>query len=122
MKKYILILMCLLSAGCSCNSHKLCPVYKGTLPAASNPGIKTTLILNSNGTFKKDLIYIDETDGHFMENGTYIIHQNTLITHSKDETFYYKIKKNYLRQLDMNQQEITGPLASYYVLKCIEKK
>lgn len=121
MKKYFLIFICFLIIGCSSNSHKLCCKYNGILPAASNPGINTTLILNENGLFKKDLYYIDEKNGHFTENGTYSIKKDILTTTSKDESAYYKIEKNQLRQLDSNQQEIKGPLAPYYILKCVEK-
>lgn len=41
-------------------------VYEGTLPAASSPGIKTTLTLNKDKTFTLRSEYIDEKDGILM--------------------------------------------------------
>ena len=53
-------------------------VYEGTLPAASSPGIKTTLTLNKDKTFTLRSEYIDEKDGIFNDKGTYTLDGNVL--------------------------------------------
>ena len=53
-------------------------VYEGTLPAASSPGIKTTLTLNKDKTFTLRSEYIDEKDGIFNDKGTYTLDGNIL--------------------------------------------
>ena len=55
-------------------------VYEGTLPAASSPGIKTTLTLNKDKTFTLRSEYIDEKDGIFNDKGTYTLDGNVLTT------------------------------------------
>lgn len=113
---------CLLTAlalsGCNSKSEQFCGTFSGTLPAASNPGIETTINFDKDHTFKTKLVYIDEQDGTFYENGTYQRRGSLLTVRPADDDLqYYQIENGQIRRLDTEKQPITGPLADFYVLK-----
>ena len=83
-------------------------VYEGTLPAASSPGIKTTLTLNKDKTFTLRSEYIDEKDGIFNDK-------------EGGDITYYKVEEGQLKMLDQQKQPITGDLAKFYILKQTKK-
>ena len=92
-------------------------VYKGTLPAASSPGIKTTLTLQADQTFSLISEFLEEKDGVFKERGKYTIEADVLTATSEEGTVsYYKIEPDRLRMLDQEKHAITGELAETYVL------
>ena len=83
-------------------------VYEGTLPAASSPGIKTTLTLNKEKTFTLRSEYIDEKD--------------VLTTKQEGgDITYYKVEEGQLKMLDQQKQPVTGDLAKFYILKQTKK-
>ena len=92
--------------------------YEGTLPAADCPGIRTTLTLNHDGTYKVHLKYIDR-DSEFDEKGAFTVKGNLLTLTPSDggEPEYYKVGENHVRRLDAEKQPVTGPLAENYVLQ-----
>lgn len=93
-------------------------VYEGTLPAASNPGIKTKLTINKDFTYALQSDYIGEKDGLFNNKGTYTLEGNMLTLKQDDgETFYYQVEEGRIRMLNSDKQPITGPMANDYVLK-----
>ena len=97
-------------------------VYEGTLPAASSPGIKTTLTLNKDKTFTLRSEYIDEKDGIFNDKGTYTLDGNVLTTKQEGgDITYYKVEEGQLKMLDQQKQPITGDLAKFYILKQTKK-
>lgn len=99
------------------HSTNYCGVYKGTLPAASSPGINTILTLNPDKTFTLHSEYFEEKEGIFDEKGTYTVDNNLLTTKSADgHLSYYKIEKGRLKMLNQNKQEVSGDLAKYYIL------
>ena len=72
-------------------------VYEGTLPAASSPGIKTTLTLNKDKTFTLRSEYIDEKDGIFNDKGTYTLDGNVLTTKQEGgDITYYKVEEGFI--------------------------
>ena len=92
-------------------------VYRGTLPAASSPGIKTTLTLHADKTFSLVSEFLEEKNGVFKEKGNYDIEADILTATSEEGTVsYYKIESNRLRMLDQEKHAITGDLAEAYVL------
>lgn len=97
-------------------------VYEGTLPAASSPGIKTTLTLNKDKTFTLRSEYIDEKEGIFNDKGTYSVNNN-ILTAKQDggDVIYYKIDKGQLEMLNKDKQPVTGELAKLYILKQTKK-
>lgn len=97
-------------------------VYEGTLPAASSPGIKTTLTLNKDKTFTLRSEYIDEKDGIFNDKGTYTLDGNVLTARQEGgDITYYKVEEGQLKMLDQQKQPITGDLAKFYILKQTKK-
>lgn len=91
-------------------------VYKGTLPAADCPGIGVTLELKADGTFKSVYDY-QERDASFENQGTYALVDGLLVTvgEQNDSTFY-KVEAEGVRQLDGDRQVIPGEIGKYYVL------
>ncbi|MDD2953701.1 MAG: copper resistance protein NlpE [Parabacteroides sp.] len=104
------------------NSLDYCGVYEGTLPAASSPGIKTTLTLNMDKTFTLRSEYIDEKEGVFNYKGTYTLEGNVLTAEQEGgDITYYKVEEGQLKMLDQQKQPITGDLAQFYILKQTEQ-
>lgn len=99
------------------NSLDIAGTYTGTFPAADCPGIKTTLTINNDKTFTLISDYIDRKDATFTETGTYTIEGNMLTLTTDGQPQYYKIGENTLTHLDGDKKEVTGELASWFVLK-----
>lgn len=92
-------------------------VYKGTIPAASGPGINITLSLNKNKTFKMISDYIDEKDGVFADSGRYEIDGNIITLIEKDSPDrYLKVEEGKVRMLDADKQVVKGALENNYIL------
>jgi len=97
-------------------------VYTGTLPCADCEGIKTTLILDSDGTYTYQWQYIGKSDDFFEmrgkvewnENGSAFTLANEASTTEIPRKFM--VGENFLRQLDREGKRIEGDLAENYVL------
>lgn len=119
MRKFSLCLLAALAlSGCNSKSEQFCGTFNGTLPAASNPGIETTINFDKDHTFNTKLVYIDEPDGVFYESGTYQ-RKGSLITArpADNDPQYYQIENGQIRRLDSEKKPIDGSLADYYILK-----
>ncbi|MGL4601915.1 MAG: copper resistance protein NlpE N-terminal domain-containing protein [Plesiomonas sp.] len=93
--------------------------YQGVVPCASCEGIKTTLVLNSDDTYKLKTEYLGgkgnstfESEGKFTWNKA----GNTVMLAKQDENTQYFVGENVLFMLDRSGQRITGPLAKNYQL------
>lgn len=102
------------------NSLDWAGTYKGVIPCADCEGIQTELTLN------KDMSYVLKTnymgkDTHFPEDrGTFkwdSTGSKVELIGLKDQSNTFFVGENMLKQLDMDGQEITGPLADKYILK-----
>lgn len=95
--------------------------YTGTLPAADCEGIKTTLTINEDKTYKLISEYIGVKDGTFETSGVYNLINNTLIelvTPSSGEKNYYKVlDENQVMLSDKEGTVNDGTLAEHYILK-----
>jgi len=95
-------------------------VYAGTVPCASCSGIKTRLVLHSDGHYSKESHYLDNP-GVFTEQGQIQWDDQgrniSLISDKEDEASHYWVVENALVQLDQQQQKITGDLAGHYRLE-----
>ncbi len=95
--------------------------YTGTLPAADCEGIKTTLTINDDKTYKLISEYIGVKDGTFETSGVYNLINNTLIelvTPSSGEKTYYKVlDENKVMLSDKEGTVNEGSLAEHYILK-----
>lgn len=118
MKKYLFLLTAAaILSGCE-RPEKLCAVYQGTLPAADTPGIKTTITFKPDMQFEQKSVYIDKKDGTFLDRGTYSLNGSLIETRTPNgESAYYRLEDNRIRRLDTDKKEISGELASHYILK-----
>lgn len=96
-----------------------CGTYKGTLPAADCPGIKTVLTIKADSTYSLTSDYIDQKNGHFEESGIY--HKNgdviELVTPSSGDKTYYKVKDaKSVIMTDSTGTEPQGETAKMYIL------
>lgn len=93
-------------------------IYRGTLPCADCEGIKTTIYLNRNNTFKRVSQYIgrdvkDEKTGVYQWNTA----GNTVVLKSaNNQDEYYFVGENTLTMLDTAGKKIDSPLSKYFVL------
>ncbi|MDT8347345.1 MAG: copper resistance protein NlpE N-terminal domain-containing protein [Flavobacteriaceae bacterium] len=95
-------------------------VYRGILPCADCPGIKTEIILNSDNTFEKWTLYIDRDNqkNSSMQTGTFTWSADgNKITLDEDEFEQYQVGENQLFKLDNEGNRITGDIAENYLLK-----
>jgi uncharacterized lipoprotein NlpE involved in copper resistance len=92
--------------------------YEGTVPCADCPGIKTTVVLDDDGTFKYSAEYL-ERDVVAVDSGSFMWHNNGSTVHllGQDIDLKYQVGENRLFQLDMNGEKITGELADNYILQ-----
>lgn len=96
-----------------------CGTYRGTLPAADCPGIKTVLTIKADSTYSLSSDYIDRQNGHSEESGIY--HKNgdviELVTPSSGEKTYYKVKDaNSVIMTDSAGTEPQGETSKLYIL------
>lgn len=103
------------------NSLDWSGTYEGVLPCADCEGIKTTIVLNQDGTFTHTAEYINK-DFTAESKGEIMWHDNGSIVHLKDgEDVDVKLKviENALIHLDQEGNEIDGALKDHYQLNKI---
>ena len=94
--------------------------YSGILPCADCEGIETTLQLNTDNTYTltssylgKDESLTNKKEGSYTKKGNII----TLSGIAKNEgSNKFKVESNQIKYLDLSGKEITGNLASNYIL------
>lgn len=122
MKRFLcpLLLTFLLTSCINVPSSPISRKYFGVLPAADCPGIKTFLELYTDATYMMELEYIDRFSA-YRQVGTYTVEGNliTLIS-SLNDTVFFRVEDDSIRQLDMKCREIQGVLSDMYVLKAID--
>jgi uncharacterized lipoprotein NlpE involved in copper resistance len=96
--------------------------YFGVVPCADCPGIEVRITLNLDDTYRIDRKYQGRSDDVHVSEGTFSWDEDgSIITfENQDKTkvpTMYKVCENYLLQLDLNGNVITGELADNYVLK-----
>ncbi|MFT5704927.1 MAG: putative lipoprotein NlpE involved in copper resistance [Shewanella sp.] len=95
--------------------------YSGITPCASCEGIKTTLFLYSDNTYKLDTEYLGEEGNLFIETGKLKWNKSggkiTLIAPNQEGAEkQFLVGENQLFMLDSQGQRITGTLADNYRL------
>lgn len=104
----------------SYNSLDVDGEYKGTLPCADCEGIETTIRLNPDKSYVKQIIYLGKDGKVFEEKGFYSWNSegNTItLTGVKNAPNQYFAGENMLIQLDLEGNRITGNLSDKYVLR-----
>lgn len=95
-------------------------VYFGYLPCVDCHGIKTTLALNTNGTYILITQNMGKSVRDFVEKGKYAADErpNTLLLTPRDnaETHRYLVGDNILTTLDRHGNPFTGKEAERYIL------
>lgn len=94
--------------------------YEGTLPAADGEGIRTTLTLNDDTTYRLVSEYLGTKEPTAETNGVYnLIGKDLveLITPSSGTKTYYKIIENGVALSDSLGTVNEGELAEFYKLK-----
>lgn len=106
------------SAHTSNNSLDWDGIYRGILPCADCPGIKTTIYLNRDLTYVRKSKYMDRPAPEQEEKGqfTWDTDGQTITLDAGGQPAKYAVGENTLTQLDMNGAKITGSLAANYVL------
>ena len=93
--------------------------YEGTIPGADG-SVKTTIVLNADGTYSKHEEFSKAGVEPVDENGTYKLDADgllTLITPSSNLETYYKVAEGKITQLDQQTKQLpTGELAAQYDL------
>lgn len=92
--------------------------YEGTLPCADCPGIKTTIVLNEDGSFTMKQEYL-ERESIFEEKGNFIWSEDggkIQLKLKDNEVYNFIVGENKLFMLDQEGNEITGELAEHYIL------
>lgn len=90
-------------------------VYTGTTPCADCEGIETVLTLNHNSTYTLTLKYLGKGNTFTSHGSFHWSKDGSSITLDKDKSLY-KVGERKLIQLDTEGKEITGKLASKYIL------
>jgi uncharacterized lipoprotein NlpE involved in copper resistance len=95
-------------------------VYKGTLPCADCPGIKTTLKFKRGKKVEKTTLYMESNDTGSTTKGTYKVDQSDsviVVMLPDEENEFYRMKSDStIVRLNSDKEEVTGPLAKAYVL------
>ena len=98
--------------------------YSGVTPCADCDGIETTIVLNSDKTFTKTLVYKGKGDGEkFEEKGSLTWNpEGTTVTlkSATGEASQYKVQEGSILMLDQEGKVITGPTADKYELKKVK--
>ena len=93
--------------------------YEGTIPGADG-SVKTTIVLNADGTYSKHEEFTKAGVEPVDENGTYKLDAKgllTLITPSSNLETYYKVAEGKITLLDQQTKQLpTGELAAQYDL------
>ncbi|MFB9055484.1 copper resistance protein NlpE N-terminal domain-containing protein [Mariniflexile ostreae] len=92
--------------------------YEGILPCADCEGIKSTILLNEDMTYKSTSNYMGKDGMVFTTQGQYKWQEGgeTIILLGDDPTTY-KVGENQLTHLDKSGKHVTGDLAHLYILK-----
>lgn len=93
-------------------------VYRGTIPCADCEGIKATVYLMRDQTFKTVYDYLGKEAQPFETTGKFTWNKegNTVTLISGNTKTSYFVGENTLTQLDQSGNKITGNLASKYIL------
>lgn len=98
--------------------------YKGVLPCADCEGIETIITIKENMTYNIKTKYLGKDDMVYEEKGDFLWNEegNTIILNEKNRARrQYLVGENYLLQLDLKGNKITGDLADKYYLHKISK-
>ncbi|MBP6116949.1 MAG: copper resistance protein NlpE N-terminal domain-containing protein [Neisseriaceae bacterium] len=97
--------------------------YEGTLPCADCEGIKTTLVLNADGSYERTSEYLKDVqpgeENTFTDKGQFTWNEagNIVILDEASDRTQYFVAENRLEMRDQEGTAITGALADQYILQ-----
>ncbi len=93
-------------------------IYRGTLPCADCEGIKTTVYLMKDNTYKTEMEYLGKENSKFESKGSYSWNNDgtTITLQDKDGNTQFAVGENTLTQLDADGKQVTSALAPLYIL------
>lgn len=100
------------------SSVNLIGAYFGNLPCVDCDAISTVLQLGRDHSYKLTYTYNGKSDDEFVKEGSWFVKKNHLVLNGLD--YVYKIEPDFLVQLDLSGQVITGELAEKYQLDKIK--
>lgn len=100
------------------SSANLIGAYKGDLPCVDCDAISTVLHLDRDHSYRLTYMYQGKSNDAFVKEGSWKINKNFLVLNGVD--YKYKIGPDFLVQLDLSGQVITGDLAQSYQLEKIK--
>jgi heat shock protein HslJ len=99
-------------------------LYMGTLPCADCEGIRTTITLLADRTYRRELMYLGKSAGHISESGTFEFSPDggkvTLGVGESATT--YRVGENALFHLDREGNIIQGSLADAYRIPKVNER
>ncbi|UGU18022.1 copper resistance protein NlpE [Sinomicrobium kalidii] len=98
-------------------------VYEGTVPCADCEGIKMTVTINEDHSFKEVYEYLGvEKENTFSDEGTWEIQESTITFRPKegDNKRMYFVGEGFIQALDQEGNKIDGDMAEMYILKKTE--
>ena len=98
------------------NSLDWAGTYHGTLPCADCPGIRYTITLNNDDTYRLRTRYLEKGDTAFTESGAFSWDEHGGKITLADRGEKFQVGENRLFHLDMEGNRITGDLAEHYIL------
>ncbi|QCX53921.1 copper resistance protein NlpE N-terminal domain-containing protein [Elizabethkingia sp. JS20170427COW] len=94
-------------------------IYRGVLPCADCEGIKTTLYIMQDKTFKMVSEYLGKEESTFETKGTFTWDKTGSIIILKEQdgtTTQYEVGEDVLTMLGQDGKAVTGALAKNYIL------
>lgn len=104
----------------SMNSVDWDGIYRGVLPCADCEGIKTTIYLNKDLSYKNITQYLGKPDSAYEASGKFTWNEKgntiTLLNGDQTKAKKYLVGEGTLTQLDLQGNRITGEQATKYIL------
>lgn len=94
-------------------------VYEGVIPCADCEGIKLTVTINEDGTFKEENEYLGVAEENtFSNEGTWDIEESTItFTPEAGNPHKYFVGEGFIKLLDLEGNEIESDLSEMFILK-----
>ncbi len=91
--------------------------YYGIMPCVECAGIRTTLVLKRDSTYKLNMDYTDKKAMGVSEQGKFSLSNNIItISYADGKKRYFLIEEGKVHSLDNNKNRVEGIYSVYYTL------
>ena len=129
---FVLSIACLLFSLNACKSKggnvspQIMGTYSGVTPCADCDGLEVTIILKENNTYEITWYYLGKDGIFYGREGSFKWNSTDSIITLEDMDVdtvptMYKVGENYLLQLDLKGQVVTGEHADDYILNKVQE-